>query len=227
MSKKTTPRPKPRRRQDREGRRPASGQEGRQGPVLARPQGRRRGAGAVRHEEGSARRQGAAHRRPTRRRRSPPRRRRPRSPRTRRSSAHRRGGAGPGQQQGADELQGDDRGDGEEGPVDQPRRQDAARHALQRDHPRDRRQGERGPVREDGAGQVRGEVGDPNATSSPKTPGDGRLSRWLGNGGRLRPGPRRGQRGRYVRAEQGESIRARFACILTSRTRECTPFVNS
>ena len=58
MSKKTTT-AKPR----RAAKAARAGQEGRQGPVLARPQGRRRGAGAVRHEEASARRQGRRARR--------------------------------------------------------------------------------------------------------------------------------------------------------------------
>jgi hypothetical protein len=65
-----------------------------------------------------------------------------------------------GRQQGTDKLQGADRGDGQEGLVDQPRREDVLRRAVQRDHPRDRAQGEGVPVREEGEGTIRGEVGD-------------------------------------------------------------------
>ena len=54
-----------------------------------------------------------------------------------------------------DDDQGDDRRDGGEEPLDEPRRQDAARHALQRDPAGDRRQGEGGPVQEDRTRQVR------------------------------------------------------------------------
>jgi hypothetical protein len=53
---------------------------------------------------------------------------------------------------------------------------------LNRRHPRDLTQGERVSVCEEGTGQVRGEVGGPNARSSPWTPGDGRFSRALATG---------------------------------------------
>ena len=55
----------------------------------------------------------------------------------------------------ADDRQGDGRGGRGQGLLEVARRQDAPRHGLQRDHPRDRQEGRRLAVREDRAGQVR------------------------------------------------------------------------
>ena len=59
-------------------------------------------------------------------------------------------GVGP-----ADDGQGDGRGGRGQGLLEVARRQDAPRHGLQRDHPRDRDQGQRGPVPQGRAREVR------------------------------------------------------------------------
>ena len=70
-------------------------------------------------------------------------------------------------------YQGDDRGDGRQEALDQPRRQDAARHAVQRHPARDQHQGQRRPLQEDRTRQVRRQRLTrrdglpPNAPSSP------------------------------------------------------------
>jgi len=51
-------------------------------------------------------------------------------------------------------------------------------YRVQRDHPRDRAQGEGIPVREEEPRPIRGGVGRRNAPSSHRTPGDGRLCRY-------------------------------------------------
>ena len=60
--------------------------------------------------------------------------------------------------QGADEHQGDDRGDGGQGLLDEPRRQDAACHVVFGDPARDRHQGIGRPLQEDRARHVRAQV---------------------------------------------------------------------
>ncbi len=66
-----------------------------------------------------------------------------------------RRGAGAGCQRRRDERPRDGGGHDREGPVVEPRRQDARRHALQRDHQGDRGQGLRQPVPQDRPRQVR------------------------------------------------------------------------
>ncbi|GIW55541.1 MAG: hypothetical protein KatS3mg082_1945 [Nitrospiraceae bacterium] len=62
---------------------------------------------------------------------------------------------GAGRDRGGHELPGDDRGDGDQGLLDQPRRQDAARDALRRHSAGDSDQGEGRPLHQDRARQVR------------------------------------------------------------------------
>ena len=73
-------------------------------------------------------------------------------------SAARRGRQSTARRQEPDDDQGDDRCDVGQGPLEVARREDAARHALQRDPAGDRREGERGPLQE-----------DPSGASSPRT----------------------------------------------------------
>ena len=77
----------------------------------------------------------------------------PKRPRAKKAKAQAQADQRPGRRrQGArgvgpaDDGQGDDRGGRAEGLLEVARRQDAPRHALQRDHPRDRHQGGRVPV---------------------------------------------------------------------------------
>lgn len=80
------------------------------------------------------------------------------------------GGPGPGRGQGADGREGDRRDGGPEGLLEIARRQDSARDGLQRDHPRDRHQGEPGPLPQDRAGQVRPRLAQRPAILLPPTP---------------------------------------------------------
>ncbi len=60
----------------------------------------------------------------------------------------RRGGQGPRRSEGAAQRQDDDRTHGHERVLDQPRRSDTARHDLRRHPPRDPKQEEGGPFRQ-------------------------------------------------------------------------------
>ena len=111
--------------------------------------------------------------------RRPPRPHRPRRPRRRATQAEeaQRAGcrrAGPGRIEGADERQADDRGDGGEGPVDQPRRQDAAatlvfRNDSARSPPRVKRPGSRRPIAASSRHGVERHLGtSPNAPRRPR-----------------------------------------------------------
>ncbi len=141
------------------------------------------------HEESP---QEARRRRPKAAKRRRPRRPRRPSPKASQAEEAQRPGRrrpGAGRIEGADERQGDDRGDGREGPVDQPRRQDAARHALfarscARSTPRAKRPGSRRPIAATSPPTGRPRPGfRPNAPRSPTS------GRFLVGGVRGQGGP--------------------------------------
>ena len=133
--------------------------------------------------------------------------------------------------EGADGLQGVDRGDGREGPLDQPRRQDAARDALQRHLAGDHDQGEGSPVHEDRTRAVRRQRVTP-ATGSALTPHVrhvGAFSRWSGrlaigivrrDSGQRRYSPPPGFVWARLKLESPNSARRRRDCPAQTQTHD-------
>jgi hypothetical protein len=117
-----------------------------------------------------------------------------------------RGGPGAGQGRRADELPGDDRGDGGPGVLDQPRRQDARRHAVRGDPARTTDQGGVRPVPQDRARQVRPRRdGATLPILSPTRPSSGGLFALAGALPSRANGRNVGRRGRTVGQPRGPS----------------------